>query len=201
VDTAIAVSVQLSSFTASAEKRYVALNWSLTQTSDPAAFNVWRATADGEFTRVTSSPVTAPTLEFAWIDIAVTPGITYQYKIQALDTRGNSTMFGPVSVTVALPRMLSIDQNIPNPFNPTTSIGYQVPWSADVRLVIHNILGQEVVTLVDAPRSSGFYRVTWHGRTGVGTEAGSGVYFARLVATPTDGARSESRIIRMMLVK
>ncbi len=80
--------------------------------------------------------------------------------------------------------------NYPNPFNPSTEIGFILPATTQVRLDIYNILGQRVTTLIDAPMSAGEHSVSWDGRN-----ASSGVYYYRLVA----GSASQTR--KMLLVK
>jgi hypothetical protein len=81
----------------------------------------------------------------------------------------------------------SLLQNYPNPFNPSTMIQYTIGRlmtgpPVSVRLVIHNILGQEVKTLVEGVRQPGTYRVTWDGTNNSGKRAPSGVYIYRLMA-------------------
>jgi aminopeptidase N len=74
-----------------------------------------------------------------------------------------------------LPRQLKLKQNYPNPFNPETNIHYELPTSDYVNLKVHNILGQEVVTLVSEQQPAGVYQVAWD----AGAYA-SGIYFYRL---------------------
>jgi Secretion system C-terminal sorting domain len=71
---------------------------------------------------------------------------------------------GPLSDVkspTGLPDEISLSQNYPNPFNPTTTIIWTVPTSSKVTLKIHNLLGQEVGTLVDGDMSPGEFRTTW----------------------------------------
>lgn len=77
---------------------------------------------------------------------------------------------------VELPMSFSIDQNYPNPFNPETTIQYQLPIESKVSLTIHNLMGQEIVSLVQGIRSAGYHSVTWNGRDARGGKAPSGVY-------------------------
>ncbi len=72
--------------------------------------------------------------------------------------------------------------NSPNPFNPATTITYDLPEAAEVQLVIYNTLGQAVRTLVHSMQSSGRHSVVWDGRDAVGREVTSGVYFYRIVS-------------------
>jgi hypothetical protein len=92
----------------------------------------------------------------------------------------------PVSIgddrITSLPLKYTLEQNYPNPFNPTTTISYAIPEAAEVRLSLYNVLGQQIVTLVDEQQPAGTYTVQWDGHTGLGGPASSGVYFYRLEA-------------------
>lgn len=81
-----------------------------------------------------------------------------------------------------LPTSYALFQNYPNPFNASTSISYSIQKRTHVSLQIYDILGQEVVTLVNVERLPGAYTVTWNGTTSTGNPAASGVYFFRLKA-------------------
>ncbi len=81
-----------------------------------------------------------------------------------------------------LPEEFALGRNYPNPFNPETSIDFQLPISAEVALEIYNLLGQKVITLVGGKREAGFYTVRWDGRNESGAVMPSGVYFYRLTA-------------------
>ena len=70
--------------------------------------------------------------------------------------------------------------NVPNPFNPSTQIAYRLSSPGPVRLVIYNVLGQPVRTLVDRVQAAGSYQVRWDARDGQGVSLSSGVYIARL---------------------
>ena len=80
------------------------------------------------------------------------------------------------------PAVFDLKQNYPNPFNPVTSIKYQIPKSAHVKLVIYNILGLKVRTLVDKGQLPGFYQVEWNGRNESGNQVSSGVYIYSITA-------------------
>ncbi len=79
-----------------------------------------------------------------------------------------------------LPKTFELSHNYPNPFNPSTKIQYAVPRQSMVSLVIYNILGQRVRTLVSGEHNAGRFEVTWDGRDDHGLSVGSGVYFYRL---------------------
>jgi hypothetical protein len=82
----------------------------------------------------------------------------------------------------ALSTTLALNQNYPNPFNMETSIEYALPETMPVKLVIYNILGQQVRLLADETQPAGYKRFTWNGRDDAGNEVSSGLYFIRLVA-------------------
>jgi len=85
--------------------------------------------------------------------------------------------------------------NYPNPFNPSTTINYNVPADGKVSLTIYNSRGQLVNTLVSEPRTKGNYQVVWTGKDSSGNYVASGLYFTRLVS----GGKSISN--KMLLMK
>jgi hypothetical protein len=81
-----------------------------------------------------------------------------------------------------VPQMFALHANYPNPFNPSTTIHYQLPASSQVRLELYDVLGQKVRTLVHGAQSAGHYQAVWDGRNEVGDRMAAGVYFYRLQA-------------------
>ena len=86
----------------------------------------------------------------------------------------------PVSIAPVLPQAYSLEQNFPNPFNPQTTIQYQLPEAQDVFLVIYNIQGQQVVSLDGGYKMAGRYSLDWDARDYQGVLVSAGVYFCRL---------------------
>ena len=80
--------------------------------------------------------------------------------------------------------------NSPNPFNPSTTIGFGLPAAGNVRLTVYNVLGQEVETLVDGYLDAGYHAFEWRAE-----RAASGVYFYRLQTTEMNMTR------KMILLK
>jgi hypothetical protein len=93
------------------------------------------------------------------------------------------------------PSRYRLYQNFPNPFNPSTSISFDLPSSGNVKLGIFNILGRRVITLIDEHLDTGSHLVQWNGRDSNGEAVAAGMYFARLAA----GDYSAS--IKLILVK
>ena len=73
-------------------------------------------------------------------------------------------------------------ENYPNPFNPATTIAYHLPRASQVKLLVYNLAGQHVRTLVDAPQAAGRFQINWDGKDDIGNGLASGVYLYRLEA-------------------
>ena len=94
----------------------------------------------------------------------------------------DNVVVDPGAFTAAdVPTALVLEQNVPNPFNPKTSIAFSVPTSAKVSLRVYDVRGRLVRTLVDEVRGPGRHVVDWDGRDDAGVQAASGVYLYRLV--------------------
>ena len=115
-------------------------------------------------------------------DIGNTTGSTHVF----IYNPGSAT-----SVDESVPTDLTLSQNYPNPFNPITTITYNLDQSGMVNLVIYDILGRKVETIVNGNQGPGSYSVRWDA-----DELASGVYFYQI---DIDGKRHEAR--RMMLMK
>ncbi|MCI0693406.1 carboxypeptidase regulatory-like domain-containing protein [candidate division KSB1 bacterium] len=83
---------------------------------------------------------------------------------------------------VEVPATYDLAQNFPNPFNPETSIKYQVPVRTNVSLRVYNALGQEVRTLVNTLQDAGVYNALWDGKDNNGRQLVTGIYLVRLEA-------------------
>jgi hypothetical protein len=77
----------------------------------------------------------------------------------------------------SVPTTFALEQNYPNPFNPSTTIRYALPNSAKVRLMIYDLLGREIATLVNEEQSAGWKEVEWNA-----SAFSSGIYFYKIHA-------------------
>lgn len=93
----------------------------------------------------------------------------------------------------------ALEPNFPNPFNPSTTIMYQLAKEAKVTLLIYNMLGQKVRTLVDGFISAGSHQVVWDGRNDNGGMVGSGIYFLKMAAQSGETRLVDTR--KLMLMK
>lgn len=131
------------------------------------------------------------TIDTSYVDGAVDPGVTYYYRVTATDFNGNqsdyseevnATLLGVDGGVVELPTRYELAQNFPNPFNPITTIRYALPMESEVSLIIYDVLGQRVRTLVSGSQGVGYYNAVWDGRDDAGMAVASGVYIYRLTA-------------------
>jgi hypothetical protein len=89
----------------------------------------------------------------------------------------------------ALITSYNLEQNYPNPFNPSTVITYSLPFTSVVNLVVYNILGETVKTLVSSEMTAGRHSVNWNGEDNSGAKVSSGVYFYELRAESGAGEK------------
>jgi hypothetical protein len=75
-----------------------------------------------------------------------------------------------------------LNQNYPNPFNPKTNIEYSISKTTDVEIVVYDINGRAIITLVNQKQNSGFYNVTWDGRDEAGKTVSTGIYIYKMKA-------------------
>ncbi|MBC8484729.1 MAG: T9SS type A sorting domain-containing protein, partial [Bacteroidetes bacterium] len=95
-----------------------------------------------------------------------------------------------LSLVNEIPSEYKLHQNYPNPFNPKTNIRFDLPHSSHVRLIIYDVLGREITTLVNEKLSAGSYEVDWNA-----SGYPSGVYFYKLVADDYVGVK------KMLMIK
>jgi hypothetical protein len=106
------------------------------------------------------------------------------------DEFDSSSITGIIIISKDIPRSFKLYENYPNPFNPTTTINYDVPKNIFVKLVVYDISGKKVETLVNKNLQAGEHKAVWNG-----SNYTSGVYFARIEAG------SYTHTIKMLMVK
>lgn len=102
------------------------------------------------------------------------------YSNIAVFNTGNGTT--SVKEESVVPTSFFMTQNYPNPFNPTTQIKFGIPSNANVKVVIYNMLGQQIKTLVNSNLAAGTYNLTWDGTNDAGMKVNSGAYIYRITA-------------------
>jgi len=105
----------------------------------------------------------------------------------------NVIITGIAENEISIPKEYNLEQNYPNPFNPSTTIRFQLPQSRDVSLIVYNMLGQKVRTLLNNTVSAGDYKIEWDGRDDSGKDVASGIYLYRL--TSKNFVRSQKMLL------
>lgn len=100
-----------------------------------------------------------------------------------------------VDEQIQMPENFSLLQNYPNPFNPGTALRFELPQTAVVNLVVYNLMGRQIVRLVNDRLEAGYHQVNWNGKAANGQELPTGIYIAHLV-TP-----AYTKSIKLLLLK
>ncbi|MBP6671889.1 MAG: T9SS type A sorting domain-containing protein [Bacteroidetes bacterium] len=218
MDSNAPLPVELTSFTASSKRLNAELKWSTATEVNNAGFEVERKlvsrpggqagftsqvsgeipsslkleTSNSDWTRIAfvdgaGSSNTAH--EYSYTDRSISAG-TYAFRLKQIDRDGRFSYSPTVEVTTSVPYIFSLEQNFPNPFNPSTSIEYQLPAAGKVTLSVFDALGREIAELVNEVKDAGRYSVRFDG-----TQRPSGIYFARL------SSGGKTSVKKMLLVK
>ncbi|GEM_PF-4299495 len=182
----------------------VRLEWSTSYETDNLGFYVERKSASGEYETVSEFIPGAGTevgqVDYSWVDSTLIDTSYYSYRLKQVSGNGDTTYSRCITVPVhgpddvadepLLPTTYSLSQNYPNPFNPSTTIGFSLPAGSYVTLIVYDVLGREVSTLVDGMQNAGFKTVQWDA-----SGLPSGIYLYRIQA----GTFSETK--RLLLTK
>ena len=168
--------VAVTSFGAVEDDGAVIVYWTIWADERNQAIEVYRSQGEGSAREhvATLDPWTE-----RFVDLAVEPGKEYTYQLAVVGTNGERSVSLPVRVqTRAL--AVALEQNVPNPFNPATSISWVAPERVYARLDIFDVRGARVATLHDGEVPAGRWSVWWDGRDRHGQPVASGTYFYRL---------------------
>lgn len=175
------IPVELISFTAQAIDNKVKLNWSTATELNNQGFEIQRkisSATNNNWEAIAFVPgfgtVTEPK-SYSYTD-EVEPG-SYAYRLKQIDFDGSFTYSNEIEVNVNIPNEFVLEQNFPNPFNPSTRINYTLAEPAFVQLVILNNLGEQVSTIVNEYQLEGKYSIDFNAQ-----DLSSGIYFYKLTA-------------------
>ena len=104
--------------------------------------------------------------------------------------------------TTEIPKTYELLGNYPNPFNPSTTIKYALPYSSNVELTIYDITGKVVKVFSESGQSAGYQNIVWNGNSQQGSQVSSGVYLYRFKATSIDGSNKVfEKTAKMLMLK
>ncbi|MGD1047895.1 MAG: T9SS type A sorting domain-containing protein [Candidatus Krumholzibacteriaceae bacterium] len=159
------------------------ITWRLSSIDTGAEPSVERsADADGPFVEMPSGMTTCQGLSFVFVDTECESGASYWYRVGMRTGEDGVMLFetGPVTVPAV---SLTLMQNHPNPFNPSTMISYYMPASSVVTLDVYDSSGRLIAKLLDrAMEPKGTHSIEWQGVDSSGRTVSSGVYFYRLTS-------------------
>ena len=196
------VPIELSSFVGSVIENRVVLNWATASQTNNAGFRVLRST-DGVTYEVVSALIagagtTDQLMDYVFEDASLPAVEKVYYLLEQIDLDGTISRSNPIEVLLGARFILPTEfasAVYPNPFNPRTTISYELPADTDVSVIIYDAIGQEIRQLVSRHYTAGRYSVQWDAKDHMGRSVGSGVYIAKIVAG------SNTSIQKMLLLK
>ena len=175
------VPVELISFTSEVSENNVKLLWSTSTEVNNMGFEIQKLqdlpTGQAGWVSISFVPGFGTTTEvhhYSFVDESLQSG-KYEYRLKQIDLDGSFKYSNIIEVTVNLPGEFSLEQNYPNPFNPSTTLRYEIPEGSFVILKVYDVLGNEIVTLVNEEKPAGTYKLTWNA-----ANLPNGVYFYTL---------------------
>lgn len=178
------IPVELTSFVANVNENSVMLSWTTATESNNYGFEVQRRIDGSEYTKLGfvegKGTITEPQI-YMFTDKLLIAG-KYYYRLAQIDLDGKINYSDELEVDVKPPVKFSLSQNYPNPFNPSTRIDFSLPVKATVQLKVFDILGQEVVNLVNSELDAGYHFAILNS-----ANLSSGVYIYSIEAKGIDG--------------
>ena len=180
---------ELASFDGALQEEKVVLNWSTVSQTNNAGWQIMRSVDGENFESVGNFVQGAGTsdalLNYSFEDKNL-PGVEkVYYRLEQVDLDGSVSRSNVIEVILGarMPLPTEFAVNVyPNPFNPSTTISYELPEGAPVTVVIYDVLGQQVRHLISQFNSAGRYQVQWDARDNQGRGVASGVYIAKINA-------------------
>ncbi len=196
------VPIELSSFVGSVVEDRVLINWTTASQTNNAGFRVLRST-DGETYEVVSELIagagtTDQLMDYMFEDTSLPAAEIVYYVLEQVDLDGTINRSNPIEVLLGARFIMPTEfasAVYPNPFNPRTTISYDLPSDADVSIVIYDAIGQEIRQLVSQHYTAGRYSIQWDAKDFMGRSVGSGVYIAKIKAGPNTALQ------KMLLLK
>lgn len=192
------------------------LSWNANNEADLDEYNIYKNRNDGWGWQLLNSTSATSYEDVSEIVYGGDGGKaqTINYKITAIDLEENESGYSnTVEIEVVpkpgygpgillsdgtgsnLPQMLQLEHNYPNPFNPATTIQFALSEDGQVELVVYDLRGQRISTLVNGYMEAGYHRATWNGIDQKGKPVSSGIYIYELKAG------GQRLVKKMMLIK
>ncbi|MDR3666001.1 MAG: FISUMP domain-containing protein [Ignavibacteriaceae bacterium] len=175
-----ALPVELTSFTASINNRDILLKWNTAIEVNFSSFEVERKKVNINIWQpidlVPASGNSTSPKQYSYVDKRVNTG-EYNYRLKMIDFNGTFKYSNIININISSPDKFELLSAYPNPWNPTTTIRYQVPINIQVKIKVFDALGREVSTLVNEVKQAGIYEVILNGKG-----LASGIYYYQMKA-------------------
>ncbi len=172
--------VELISFSSYVNQANVTLSWSTSFENNNAGFDIERKTSVESWSKIGSVQGKGNVNSistYLYEDRNLQSG-KYHYRLKQIDFNGNFKYYGLANeVIIGIPTEYSLCQNFPNPFNPSTTINYEIPNSNFVSLKIYDMMGREVAILINQFQQPGFYNINFNA-----SKLPGGIYFYKIQA-------------------
>ena len=178
--------VELVAFEAISDGEIISLNWQTASETSNLGFNIYRAeNASGPFEKINDTMIqgagnSSSENNYKFIDAKVKSGKVYYYKLEDITFEGLASSHETLEIHATYPELFTLQQNHPNPFNPETQIVFSLQKASHIRIMVYNLLGQKVRTLIDQVQNAGIYSVNWDGLDDNGRKLSSGTFIYRL---------------------
>jgi hypothetical protein len=190
--TITTVAVLFTAFDATVEDRAVHLSWIIEADEAVEGLRVYRSEGNAPAIDLVEGLLPPQTREF--VDLGTRGGASYEYVLAARLEHGDEIRSAPVTVETPA-SALALEQNAPNPFNPSTRIPFTLDGRERVAIRVYDVRGALVATLHDGDLDEGRHEARWDGRDKGGRPVASGIY----ICTLTAGKRKLTR--KMTLIK
>jgi len=170
----------LRSYNVEVKKDFVEVSWDLSEIISINNLLILKKELDDpDYYEVGTTYLTNEGSSYKLRDYNVERGKKYKYIVKEVNDYTNSVIFETEYIEIPLPSF-KVFQNHPNPFNPVTTITFELPERQRVCLEIFNSKGEKVIKLLDLELDSGLHSIDWNGRDQRGKLLHSGVYFYRI---------------------
>lgn len=195
--------VELVSFSVAAKGNKVVLSWKTASEVNNYGFEIQRAVVGmnsqwSDWTKigfVSGSGNSNRPNQYSYVDENAVKSGKAKYRLKQIDTDGKSSFSTEVEIKPQ-PETFALSQNYPNPFNPSTTIEYSLPVESFVNITIYNLLGQEVMILVDEKQESGYHQSRFDA-----SGLSSGVYLYSIKAASVEANKTFSHTRKMQLIR
>lgn len=186
------ISIELTNFSATWIDDVVKIKWTVTQCNGCAGFNIYRQDDEQTgFTKINDAIIVetnnADSLDYLFRD--ANGSLTSEYRLESVGLDGSSTFLGPITVssvtdveTNPLPNNFALHHSYPNPFNPTTTIRFDLPRSSHVSIQIYDVQGRLVKDLINDMKPAGAHAIVWDATNNQAMPVSSGLYYIKMRA-------------------